>query len=103
MKNGKMSKKEIGLYMNYRRATARTLSDLYACPSTRKQRAYEHYREVCYLLNGFDLRLPSASAQRFALAFRYYSKETGAESLFYATGVNEYTFEINGAQVPFID
>lgn len=98
-KDGTMTAKEIAMYEGYIRATMRDLDDAYTTCSRAKKNAWRYCEDLRRRLGGFDVRVPSANTFQFSYAFKYFSPETGAESIHYETAKNSYDFEINYAQV----
>lgn len=91
-----MTKKNQGLLWSYEHATARTIWEAYARPSSRKVDAYTRdclgqLRD----LDGYDGRITGASSHFFSYAFRY--MKDGVERLRYITYANNYDFAIEEA------
>lgn len=88
-----MTKKEMGMYQNWLRATMTTLDDAYERPSIYKQRAYEWCLEQARELGGYDIRIPSRNTFGFTLAYLF--TVNGKRWMRYETKDNTYVFEID--------
>lgn len=89
-----MTKFNSNLYESYTRATARSLSEVYANCSNRKRNAEVWNLEQMIILNGFDFKIVSHNSNFFSCAFQYPDPKTGVLRLFYNTGRNIYDFEV---------
>ena len=89
-----MRKQCEGFYENYKRATARTLSDVYSRYSRAKENALQYCKELQYNMNGYDGRICSANTFQFTYAFQYMN-ESGKHCLAYITRDNNRYFEID--------
>ena len=89
-----MKKQYIGLYENYKRATATELWQVYGRYSVEKIKALQECKELQYNMGGYDGRICTHSAYLFSYAFRYIN-ESGRQCLAYITKGNKRFFEID--------
>ena len=82
-----MKKAYEGFYNQYKRATARELSDVYGRYSAAKVRAMQYCKELKYNMHG------SANTFQFTYAFQYVN-ESGKHCLAYITRDHNRFFEI---------
>lgn len=87
-----MTKKQMGLYENYKRAWAQTLDDVYGRYSVAKAKAMDYCYNLQSELKGHDGRICSWNTFQFTYAFRY--EEDGKQMLAYITANNDYYFQI---------
>ena len=90
----KMTKKNRGFYINYMRAEAAKLSDVYASYSYHKARAEEAILEEMNELKGFNPKITGNNSHSFSMAFMYPCRDTGEVRLRYHTHANVYDFSI---------
>lgn len=92
-----MTKKQQGLWEQYKRAYKTNLYQCYANPSVAKRAAYRNIQTKCFLLHGWDIRIPSYNTMMFTMAFLY--KKDGKTMLHYETPNNTWDFEVPADQL----
>lgn len=92
-----MTKKQQGLWEQYKRATKSNLHECYARPSEAKVQAFNGIMRWCFLLDGWGIRIPSYNTMMFTMAFLY--KNNGKTMLHYETNRNVWDFEVPADQL----
>ena len=81
-------------YEQYKRTTATTLSDVYGRYSTKKQDAYDWCMKKMDELEGYGMKVLSATTYHFTVGFLYTDKETGKLMFDVETSCNSYEWEV---------
>lgn len=94
-----MNKHEQALFETYNRSNARTLWDVYGTCSQSKRRAYDNICADCAEVNGYDMRVMSATSFFFSQAYKYDTVDPATGEVLdtrlrYYTGRNVYDFSI---------
>lgn len=89
-----MTKKNLAMLENYKRATATSLHELYKSYSHAKAVAYNDCISRCVEKNGFRVRVFSANTYGFCFAFLF--EKEGKQFLHYETSQSIYEFALEG-------
>lgn len=92
-----MTKKQLALWEQYKRATKKTLDECYGRASILKRYAYNDIHMKCFLMGGWRIRIPSYNSMMFTMAFLY--KKDGKTMLHYETAHNTWDFEVPADQL----
>lgn len=92
-----MTRFEEKMIYNYRRYNESNMDSIYKAyktPSIRKQRVWAHLKEMCYMLNGYGLKVVSKNSQIFTAGFVFPDKETGVLQYMHITPTREDVIEV---------
>lgn len=92
-----MTKKEQTMIYNFRQYEKSTMESIYKAyktPSVRKQRFWEHLKEMCFMLGGHDLKVVSKNSQIFTAGFVFPDKETGVLKYMHITPTTQTVIDM---------
>ena len=81
-------------YQYYKRSDMRSLDDAYTSASNAKHKAWRYCIELCYKMNGHDLKVINKNTFVFTAGFEFVDDESGVCKFMYITPNYDTAIEI---------